>query len=199
MPEAEPTRSETYRLFISLSVPEEVKSRILAAQRELQRVFPGEAARWTKADQFHLTLRFLGAVAAERTALLVQSLEQACHGFGALHLRGVGIGAFPKLRFPRVLWAGVADREDRLPALCMAVQKATNEFTTEEPEDKFSGHITVARIKSIRPREAAALAAAAEKMQQTVFGEWTCSELGLMRSQLSPAGARHTVMAAITL
>ncbi len=195
----EPTGSETYRLFISLAVPEEVKSRIVTAQRELQRAFPGDAARWTKPEQFHLTLRFLGAVTTERTGPLVQSLEQACHGFGALHLRGMGIGAFPKLRFPRVLWAGVADRENRLAALWSAVQNASNDFTAEEPEDKFSGHITLARIKSIRPREAEALTVAAEKMQQTVFGEWTCSELGLMRSQLSPAGARHTVLAAIAL
>ena len=71
---------ETFRLFIAVTVPEEVKSEIEKTQTELRRALPKESVRWTKRDQFHLTLRFLGNVDAQRVGPLIEALTQRLPG-----------------------------------------------------------------------------------------------------------------------
>jgi 2'-5' RNA ligase len=191
--------SESFRLFVAVTIPEEVKAKIEEAQAELRRVFPERSVRWTRRDQFHLTLRFLGEVDASRVGALGDVLRAACQGFSALRLRAQGVGFFPDLRFPRVAWVGINEQSDQLPRLQQAVEVSTREFTAEEPGERFTGHVTLARIKGIKRPEAEALGEAAACMAQRPFGEWTAYKVELMRSELSPKGARHTSLAAIPL
>jgi RNA 2',3'-cyclic 3'-phosphodiesterase len=191
--------SERFRLFIAVALPEGVKSRIQEAQAELRRVLPDRNVRWTRPEQFHLTLRFLGDVEAARVEPLGEAVRGACQGFAPLHLRAEGIGCFPDLRYPRVLWTGVSDEAQQLPRLHEAVELASRDFTTEAKEGHFTGHVTLARIKGIKRAEAEALGQAAACMKDRRFGEWTAYKIELMRSELSPQGARHTTVAAIAL
>src|SRR5436853_393662 len=101
---------ENYRLFIAMTVPDAVKAEIEKAQAELRAALPG-VVRWTKRGQFHLTLRFLGNVPADRVELLTRAVRDVCAGFAALRLRAERIGCFPDLRFPRVIWAWVHDEK----------------------------------------------------------------------------------------
>ena len=191
--------SESFRLFVAVTIPEEVKAKIEEAQAELRRVFPERSVRWTRRDQFHLTLRFLGEVDAPRVGALGDVLRAACQGFSALRLRAQGVGFFPDLRFPRVAWVRVIDQADQLPRLQQAVEVSTREFMAEEQGEAFTGHVTLARIKRIRRPEAEALGKTAAGMAERRFGEWTAYKVELMRSELSPKGALHTSLAAIPL
>ncbi len=195
----QPDIPASFRLFVAITVPERVKARVLDVQEQLRRLLPEPAARWTKPEQLHLTLRFLGNVESARAGALTEALRGACSGFGALQLRASGIGFFPRPRSPRVAWVGVAAQEDRLRPLFSRVQEVTNAFTTEDPEKNFSGHITLARIKSVRPGEIQSLISAAADWDQLVFGEWIASEIEIIRSQLSPQGARYSTHAVIPL
>jgi 2'-5' RNA ligase len=191
--------SERFRLFIAVAIPGEVKAKMEAAQAELLRVLPEPSVRWTRREQFHLTLRFLGDVEAARVEALGGALRAACRGFGALHLRAERVGFFPDLRRPRVVWVGVQDQAGQLPRLQAAVELATREYTTEEKEERFTGHVTLARIKGIKRPEAQALGQAAAGMAERLFGQWTAYQVELMRSQLLPQGARHSTLASIAL
>jgi RNA 2',3'-cyclic 3'-phosphodiesterase len=190
---------ERFRLFIAVTIPEEIKAKIEATQAELRRVLPERAVRWTRREQFHLTLRFLGDVEAARVEALGEAIRAACRGFGALHLRAEQVGFFPDLRNPRVVWVGVQDQAERLPQLQEAVELATREYTTEEKEQRFTGHVTLARIKGIKRPEAEALGKAAAGMAERLFGQWTACQVELMRSELLPQGARHRSLASIAL
>ena len=191
--------SERFRLFIAVTLPEEVKAQIEAAQAELRRALPGPGVRWTRREQFHLTLKFLGDVDVARVQPLEEAIRAACRGFSALPLRAERVGFFPDLRYPRVVWAGVQDQAGQLLRLQQAVDAVTRDFTTEQKEERFSGHITLARIKAIKRPEAEALRQAAAGMAERLFGQWTAGEVELMRSVLSPQGARHTSLAATAL
>jgi RNA 2',3'-cyclic 3'-phosphodiesterase len=191
--------SERFRLFVAINMPEEIKEKIQAAQTELRRALPERSVRWTKREQFHLTLKFLGDVDAARVEALGEAIRAACRGFGALHLQAERVGFFPDLRYPRVVWAGVQDSAEQLPRLQGAVEQATREFTTEEKAERFTGHVTFARIKGIKRLEAEALGKAAAGMTERRFGQWTAYHIDLMRSELSPQGARHSTLASIAL
>jgi 2'-5' RNA ligase len=184
---------------VAVTIPEGVKAKIEEAQAELRRVLPERAVRWTRREQFHLTLKFLGDVDAARVEALGEAIRAACRGFGALHLRAERVGFFPDLRYPRVVWVGVQDQAEQLPRLQAAVEGATREYTSEAKEERFTGHVTLARIKGIKRPEAEALGNAAAALAERLFGQWTAGQVELMRSELRPQGARHSSLASIGL
>lgn len=200
------------RLFVAISPPENVKDQIEKAQQQLRGAVPGNIVRWTKRDQFHLTLKFLGNVAAKRVEQLTQALHGAGLGTGPLRLRAEGVGFFPGARVPRVLWIGVHDKENGLSQLQSSVEMNVKKFTDEnatEPRsagvppasrpEKFTGHITLGRIQRIRRSESETLSKAAAEIANQFFGEWTANHVEVIRSELSSAGSRYTTLAEIPL
>jgi 2'-5' RNA ligase len=187
--------TEQFRFFIALSLPDGVRNSIERVQADLRRVLPEKAARWTRREQFHLTLRFLGNVAATRVDELVKVTRTACGRFCALRLTAARLGFFPQARSPRVLWVGVKDLDDRLGSLWAALQSATLPFTTEPAEANFTGHITLARLNRLARPQTDDLAKATAKYDKTVFGDWTADRLELVRSELLPQGACHSLLA----
>jgi RNA 2',3'-cyclic 3'-phosphodiesterase len=197
MPDA--VASTTYRLFVALPIPGPVKAEIERVQVELRRALPDHSARWTKREQFHLTLRFLGNVRAQRVPELVNAARAACRNFPPLKLRAERVGCFPDLRFPRVVWVWVHDETNRLLTFQKAVERATADFAETSAEEDFTGHVTIARTKNIKRPQAEILAKLAQGMAESFFGEWIADGIEIMRSELAPAGARHSCLAAISL
>jgi len=190
---------EPFRLFVAVTVPEDIKTEIEKTQAVLRRALPKECVRWTKREQFHLTLRFLGNVDSDRVGPLTEAVRAACRGFAALELRAEQVGFFPDLHRPRVAWVGVKDSRQQLPLVQRTIEAATRDYTAEETKERFTGHVTLGRIKGLRHAEAEALAGLATGLATQFFGAWTANKVELIRSQLSPEGARHTTLAAIPL
>lgn len=187
------------RLFIAISLPEQVKDEIEKCQRELRAALPGSFVRWTKREQFHLTLKFLGNVVETRVAELSNILRAACLNFSPLQLRAECIGFFPDLRFPRVVWVGVHDSKNVLELLQNAIETALRSFTNEPSEKKFTGHVTLGRIPRIKKSEADALKKVALGMSNRFFGEWLANKVELIRSELSSNGSHYITLADIPL
>ena len=187
------------RLFVAISLPDSVKDEIEKAQRQLLQGSRGNFIRLTRREQFHLTLRFLGNVAASRVDDLSAALRKACRDYPVLQLRAEQIGFFPDMRFPRVIWVGVHDEKDALLRLQSMIEAAVGEFTGERPEKRFTGHVTLGRIQRIKRPEAEALAKLASGMSARFFGEWVASKVELIRSELSSSGSRYTTLADIPL
>lgn len=187
------------RLFIAIAVPHELKLQITSTQPQLQQNLTRALVKWTRPEQFHLTLRFLGNVDTHSVEQLINSVRGLCRSFRPLVLCARGIGFFPSARAPRVLWVGVQDQKEQLRPLQEAVQLATQSFTREKSEERFTGHITLARIKNIRRDEIQALNRSAEPFAGHLFGQWTANEVLIMRSELSSQGAEHSALASASL
>jgi RNA 2',3'-cyclic 3'-phosphodiesterase len=193
------TRPERYRLFIAITLPEAVKQAIERAQNEIRTALPAKSIRWTRREQFHLTMRFLGSVAVQDVDRLNEAVRRACAGSGVLQLQAAGIGVFPGVRRPRVVWAGVDDRGGRLAALQRSIEAASAPFTNEPPQEKFSGHITLARCRDISRTEASKLATVVDKLANRSFGEWSATAVEIIRSETLPGGSRYTTVIEIAL
>jgi 2'-5' RNA ligase len=187
------------RLFIALPLPPHVKDAIGRAQEELRAALPMSGVRWTTRDHLHVTLRFLGTVDSQLVDELTGTVERSCARFGALQLNARGLGMFPNTRRPRVIWAGVTDRYERLAALQRAVEAASAAFTSQKPEPVFTGHATLGRCKPLSRKETAALATLAAEMAHRRFGEWQADAVQIVRSELASDGSHHTVLAAVSL
>ncbi len=193
------TTTPGLRLFIALPVPVAVKDEIQQVQDALRRKLAAPVVRWTRPEQWHLTLKFLGQVAPARVSALTEAISTACKKFAPLKLRAESVGCFPNWRNPRVLWVGVHDQEQRLAELAWVVEAAAAALTAQAREGKFTGHITMTRIQSFRPPEADILAGFGRETAGRVFGEWTADVVEVMRSELSPGGAKHTCLARLPL
>jgi RNA 2',3'-cyclic 3'-phosphodiesterase len=217
--------ARSLRLFVAISLPETVKVEIEKAQRQLRDALPGDFVRWTKREQFHLTLNFLGDVAEARVGELIEVLREACRPFSALRLRAERIGFFPDVRFPSVIWAWVHDEKVALVSLQQGIKAKSGNFVmakSAQPgstgvvaasseninppagrrrsqEEAFVGHITLGRIQNIKRPQAEALEKLALGMVDTIFGEWTADKVELIRSELLSGGSRYTTLATIPI
>ena len=190
---------EKLRLFVAIPMPESVRNEMTVVQQELQQLVPHDAIRWTKPEQFHLTLRFLGNVPVERVAVLQEIINAVCRGSPVLPLRAQGVGFFPNARPPRVIWVGVDDGKGRLADLQERIEDAVRPFAEEPGVEKFAGHVTIGRVKFLKRHEIEKLVSHALTIKERLFGEWTAHEIEIMQSQLSPTGAQHFLLAALRL
>ena len=196
---ADDSSTEKLRSFIAISIPEPVRDEIIHVQRELQPLAPQGAARWTRPDQFHLTLRFLGDVPAAGLGKLKESVNAVCRSARPLALRAEGIGFFPNPHSPRVVWVGIDDQAGLLVDLQKRIEIVVRPFIAEPGAEHFAGHATLGRLKNLKPPDARKLAAHAQTVKDRTFGEWTADKIEIIRSELSQAGARHTTLATFRL
>jgi 2'-5' RNA ligase len=188
----------TFRLFVALPVPAAVREELKRLQTELRQRLPDDCVRWTRPEQFHLTLRFLGEVDAGQVEALRAAVREVGDRFEPLHLRAEGVGFFPHGR-PRVIWVGVQDDRGELQLLQAAVREAVGDFTREKEEKDFTGHLTIGRSRNMKSAQARVLTELAEELASRVFGEWTADQIEIVRSELSAEGSRYKCVAAVPL
>lgn len=126
------------RLFVGIELPGDLRDTLSM----LERGIPG--ARWVDADNFHITLRFIGAVAEDEADDIDAALSALRYAPFSLSLAGVG--HFGKLRKARSVWAGVTPAE-ALSHLRSKVESAIVRAGFPAEERRFRPHVTLARIK----------------------------------------------------
>jgi 2'-5' RNA ligase len=187
------------RLFIALTVPRNVQKEIGRAQSQFRRSSPPGAIRWTRPEQFHVTLKFLGDVLAAQAEAPKVSISKGCAGFPALQLSAHGIGFFPNIQRPRVVWAGAGDGKGQLAELQRQMDEAARPFAPSEKPERFTGHITLGRFKPGHTAAIDKLLARAEIHRQWHFGDWEAGQVDIFRSKLTSAGAMHSLFASFPL
>lgn len=181
----------TARLFVALRFPEATRHAVWRAAAPLRET--GAKVRWTPERQLHLTLKFLGDVPGARIPAIEAALAVPGAASRPFGLAFEGVGAFPSLARPRVLWVG-ADGGPDLPALHERVEDALGALGFEPETRPFHPHVTLGRVRT-RGRAPDALADAAGRV--TVHERCEIEALHLMRSRLGAGGARHDVEATV--
>jgi 2'-5' RNA ligase len=172
----------TERLFVALALPGPVRATLAS----LTQPVPG--ITWTRPDQLHVTLRFLGDVPAERIEPMVARLATVRVAPFVLPVEGVG--AFPPNRPPHVLWIGTGTGHPRLFQLRQRVDDALLAAGLQLDVRTFHPHVTLARAT-----EDAAAAAQHWLHTQRDFAAppFRVEAFDLYASTLQPTGAVHTL------
>ena len=179
------------RLFLAINLPPDVRAALHAATGPLRAAAP--AVKWVGPEQLHLTLKFLGEQADDTAARVRETLPAVTARHAGVPLALGGVGAFPNFRRARVVWMGV-EPTPRLELLHHEVETACAALGFEVEGRAFRPHVTLARIgERVDEPMRRAIARAARAID---FGEEAVVEsVDLMRSELSPAGARYSVLA----
>lgn len=175
------------RLFVAIDLLYDIRQSVT----DICRGLPG--VRWLPSEQLHLTLRFIGeADDAVHVAIRRGLAEITCPPFPlSLH----GVGCFPSLRRPRVLWVGLRGGEP-LTRLQREVERAVVAAGLPPEERPFSPHITLARLREHREADMAPFLARNASFHTEPF---TVDAFHLYSSTLTAKGAIHRREASYTL
>jgi 2'-5' RNA ligase len=185
------------RCFIAVDLSDEVRSRLDSVQGRLRAGAPKADLRWVEPAGMHLTLQFLGEVSDVLLADVRRGIVTAATSVSPLELACRGLGTFPGLTRPRVVWAGIRGAVDDLNRLAAACQRACEPLGFVPEKRPFRGHVTLARVRS--PRGFRPLAGAIESAADDDFGAWTATEVVLYRSHLGRTGAVYEALDRVPL
>ena len=188
-------RAAIVRLFVAINLPPLVRTTISAATASMREA--AGAISWVPADRLHLTMEFLGEQPASAVTALKSALGAAAVRHAPISLALHGLGAFPNLRAPRIVWLGV-EPEPKLELLQHDLASAVGELGYERDARAFRPHITLGRARTrLKPDAARALATAARAVDYAEVVE--VKTVDLMESQLMRSGTRYSVVAAMPL
>jgi 2'-5' RNA ligase len=183
------------RLFLALELEPRERRAIREATASMRKA--ASEANWVSEDNLHLSIKFFGEQPDSAAADLASVLAPVGAAHQPFDLRVSGLGAFPNLRTPRVVWMGV-QHDPRLELMHHDVEATCAAHGYPLDARAFRPHITLARVReelSLANARALALAARAVVYK----GAQQVSALSLLESKLGPGGARYTKVASIPL
>lgn len=183
--------AEKLRTFIAIEIPADLKLKILEHIDRLRREIPEVKASWSRENNLHLTLKFLGDIPRDRIPILSRAAEEAARTCAPFEIVLAGSGVFPRIAKPNVLWLGVDDHEHKLQALHQALEDRCSEVKFTREARAFHPHLTIARLRN--PTQGRALA---EAHQALSFPAQTLAvaEIVVFKSELLREGSRHTAL-----
>jgi len=190
---------EKIRAFIAIELPDPVKDSLSSLEDRLR---PAEHpyVKWVDPQGIHLTLKFLGNIAPDQVPRIIEAITLASQGTSPLKLQIGGLGAFPNLQRPRVIWVAVTGEVDPLIALQRGMDQALVPLGFAIERRPFSPHLTLGRLReraSPGERNSIGKLVMATKSEGSPAQE--VNQISLMRSTLTPSGAIYNRLASIEL
>jgi 2'-5' RNA ligase len=177
---------EVERLFVGIPIAESTR---LALERQLPSKLPGRPG---PSENWHFTLRFLGATPGDQRESLIEQLRRK--SFGApFDIEFDMLGAFPNPRRARILWAGVGFGHERLESIASKVEGSARAAGFDPESRPFTAHLTLSRLRP--PASVAHLLATA----RPIDAKMRVDEVFLYRSELGGVHSRYTPIDSFSL
>ncbi len=153
----------------------------MAVQDRLREVATRQGVRFVRPEKLHLTLLFLDAQPDEALDQFEQICKPICDSTPSFDLTISGIGAFPAMRRPKVLWTGISGDVEKLGNLQRQIQDGLSAFVKQEAGD-YSAHITLARINPGSPQVGRDTQPLADELADQPIASFSVQEVVLFES-----------------
>jgi RNA 2',3'-cyclic 3'-phosphodiesterase len=187
--------SKTIRTFIAIEIPGNIISKIRELQEGIKKY--SFKIRWVRPENIHLTLKFLGDIEAVNIDEIAEAISKTVTGYTSISLKAKGIGVFPGIKRPRVLWVGLTGQSESLVRLQKTLDENLQTLGFPGEKRPFRGHLTMGRIKAnIDVKKFGDALMAFRSFETETF---TAGQLVLYKSELKPSGAVYTKLADASL
>jgi len=181
--------SQMIRSFIAFDIDSEsVIKRLSETQKTL--VNTGADLKIVQPQNIHVTMRFLGNISPNMVDSIHEEMEKVSFAPFEIELRG--LGAFPTLRYARVVWAGIKKGAEELAHVSDQLEPRLLGLGFKPDSKGFSPHLTIARVKSGRNK--AELVRVVQEFEDYQFGVIKGSCLRLKKSVLTPKGPIYSIL-----
>ena len=187
------------RAFIAVELPEDLKKELAALEMLLKNNGP-PVVKWVDPESIHITLKFLGDISTDKVEKLVTAMDEAVKGIAPFHLEVRKLGAFPAPDRPQVIWVGVKGEVDKISGLRQKIEANCEQLRFSRESRPFTPHLTLGRVRDeARPNERQRLGKLLTEISFTASKTVAVTEINLLKSQLTPAGAIHTIIGTVKL
>ena len=190
---------EQIRSFIAIELPDELKLELIQLEARLK-LDKQPWVKWVNPYSIHLTLKFLGNIAIDRTGEITRAIEEAVQGISPFHLEVKELGVFPNLRRVQVAWVGISGEVDKLSQLQKRIETTLTPLGFAPESRAFTPHLTLARLRdqaSLDERQRFGQLIANAKFEAAYTIE--VDAISLMRSQLTREGAIYSRISLVEL
>lgn len=143
------------RTFVAVEISGEVQSRAGILMDRLR--VSGVKASWTKLQNIHLTLKFLGDTPETLLPDVCRAVIKGAATVEPFELTFRGAGAFPSLQRPQTLWIGVKVGMAEITELHAAIDEALFKLRYPKERGRFTPHLTLGRARGGTPEQFAEL------------------------------------------
>ena len=181
--------SELIRSFLAFDIEnDDVRKRLSSTQTRLAQT--GADVKLVETENIHVTMRFLGNVSIGMIEKIFEDMKKT--EFKPFNVQIQGVGVFPSLSYPRVVWAGITEGKDQLRDVFTKIEPRLQVLGFAPDPKGFSPHLTIARVRSGRNKTQ--LAEFVNKNGSHEFGTIKAECLRLKKSALSPKGPTYSTL-----
>ena len=190
---------EQVRSFIAIELPDRVKRGLRELQAQLK---AGSQApiKWVDPANIHLTLKFLGNVAADRLDEITTAMTQAVQGTPSFSLEIKELGVFPNPRRVQIVWVGLSGEVEKLARLQQRIESELEKLGFAPENRRFTPHLTLARLRDrATPEERQKLGQLIAETEFDAVPSFTADSVKLMKSQLTREGPIYSQISSVAL
>jgi len=178
-----------HRIFVAINLPEDTKKKLI----EYQDKWPDLPIRWTKKENLHITLFFLGYLSDEELLEVCNTTKEVAinHQLFTVNLKKIFYGP-PKKMPPRMVWVEGEKSEELGKIQGELEEKLTSSVRLKSENRSYAPHITLGRIKSwewqkIEPEER-------PEVNEEIDLSFEVNSIEVMESKLRQGGPEYIIL-----
>jgi 2'-5' RNA ligase len=182
------------RAFIAIDLPSNIKGEISKIQDKLKTNLA--RVNWIKAQNLHLTLKFLGQISPEQLDAVTRIITEISQTTVTFKIRLDDLGVFPNLHDARIIWVGIK-QDTQLKQIVRLLETKIADMGIAKEKRDFSAHISIGRIKSGKVLKPSDLEKELNKEKNDVISanlEFDTGGITLFKSTQGLGGPIYTVL-----
>ena len=183
------------RAFIAIELSPEIKDSLDQVQSHLK--YSGANVKWVSPGDIHLTLKFIGDITEEICEKIRLALNKIGSSFKPFEIGIKGVGAFPNVNYPRVIWVGLDMGTVETKALSEKICEELLKLGFQKEPRPFAPHLTIGRVRS--PENKDILKEKLISAQLPITKTHSVSSIVLFQSTLSTKGPVYTKLHEVRL
>ena len=176
------------RAFIAFELPGSVIAMLANLQHKMRS--SGIRAKWVRPENIHLTLKFLGSIQVADIDIVVRCMSESIQGLAPMTLTAKGVGVFPGIKRPRVIWVGLAGQIQLLLEMQGKLEDSLAAIGFPKENRAFRGHLTLGRVKE--PVNPSTISQIIQEYEGLHSDEFRVNAIDLFKSTLHPTGSVYT-------